>query len=216
MNIILELPLQAKVVAGLLVLLFLWFLGRYVAYGLAQRFKLNQTVRALRETVKKDPKTFATIFERDKKLAHLWREYEETLHGQKELNSQTGTYEVTKYRSTVPAEVFFSREVLVDTVLATEFFKHLPGIFTGLGIIGTFIGLIGGINAFTVSDNSQVVRDGLNALLHEVSQAFTVSFFAIAAAMVVTCDRRGGKDGSHLNRRRSCPHRRCNQAADRS
>lgn len=186
MNIILELPLQAKVVAGLLVLLFLWFLGRYVAYGLAQRFKLNQAVRDLRGAVKSDPKTFATIFERDKKLAHLWREYEETLHGQKELNSQTGTYEVTKYRSTVPAEVFFSREVLVDTVLATEFFKHLPGIFTGLGIIGTFIGLIGGINAFTVSDNSQVVRDGLNALLHDVSQAFTVSFFAIAAAMLVT------------------------------
>jgi hypothetical protein len=186
MNVILELPLQAKVVAGLLVILILWFLVRYVAYGLAQRFKLNQAIRALREAVEKEPKTFASIFERDKKLAHLWREYEETLHEQKELNSQTGTYEVTKYRSTVPAEVFFSREVLVDTVLATEFFKHLPGIFTGLGIIGTFIGLIGGINAFTVSDNSQIVRDGLNALLHDVSQAFTISFFAIAAAMVVT------------------------------
>ena len=186
MNVILELSPQAKVVAGLLVILILCFLGRYVAYGLAQRFKLNQAIRALRKAVKKEPKTFASIFEQDKKLSHLWREYEETLHGQKELNSQTGTYEVMKYRSTVPAEVFFSREVLVDTVLATEFFKHLPGIFTGLGIIGTFFGLIGGINAFTVSDNSQVVRDGLNALLHDVSQAFTVSFFAIAAAMVVT------------------------------
>ena len=186
MNLILSLPPQAKVVASLLLLLILWFLVRYVAYGLSQRFKLDKAIRALREPVKKDPKALATIFEQDKKLAHLWSEYEETLHGQKELNTQTGTYEVIKFRSTVPAEVFFSREVLVDTVLATEFFKHLPGIFTGLGIIGTFIGLIGGINAFTVSDNSQIVRDGLNALLHDVSQAFTVSFFAIAAAMVVT------------------------------
>jgi len=125
MNIILELPLQAKIVAGFLALLFLSFLVRYVAYGLVQRFKLNQAVRNLRETVKKDPKIIATIFEHDKKLTHLWRQYEETLHGQKEFNSQTGTYEVTKYRATVPAEVFFSREVLVDTVLATEFFKLL-------------------------------------------------------------------------------------------
>ena len=186
MNLILNLPPQAIVVAGSLVCLLLWFLWKYVIPGLKQRSKLNQVIHALRKSAKKDPKTFSSIFELDKKLAHLWREYAETLHGQKELNSQIGTYEVTKYRSTVPAEVFFSREVLVDTVLTTEFFRHLPGIFTGLGIIGTFIGLIGGINAFTVSDNSQIVRDGLNALLHDVSQAFTVSFFAIAAAMVVT------------------------------
>ncbi|MBI5658054.1 MAG: hypothetical protein HZC43_00545 [Nitrosomonadales bacterium] len=33
MNIILELPLQAKIVAGLLALFFLWFPGRHVIYG---------------------------------------------------------------------------------------------------------------------------------------------------------------------------------------
>lgn len=136
MNTILELPLQAKVIAGLLVLLILWFLGRYVAYGLAQRFKLNQAIHALRKAVKKDPKVFATIFERDKKLAHLWREYEETLHGQKELNSQTGAYEVTKYRSTVPAEVFLAGKFLSIRFLPPNFSGTFPGYLQGSVLSG--------------------------------------------------------------------------------
>ena len=34
---------------------------------------------------------------------------------------------------------------MVDAPLRTEFYKHLPGILTGLGIIGTFSGLIIGL-----------------------------------------------------------------------
>ena len=32
----------------------------------------------------------------------------------------------------------FNTQVLVDTPLNTEFFRHLPGLLTGIGIIGTF------------------------------------------------------------------------------
>ena len=71
------------IVAGFLASLFLSFLVLYVAPGLKQKFKLNQAVRSLREAAKKDPKTIASIFEQDKKLTHLWRQYEETLHGKK-------------------------------------------------------------------------------------------------------------------------------------
>lgn len=45
-------------------------------------------------------------------------------------------------RATVPAETFFTEQALVDTPLRTEFFKHVPGILTGIGIIGTFYGLL--------------------------------------------------------------------------
>lgn len=185
-EILQELPLPAKIVAGFLVVLFLWFVVRYVAYGIMQRIRLGVAVRRLRELKIKQPGEFAKVFAGNKRLDHLWRKYQETLHPEKELNSKTGFYEVVRYRSTMPAEVIFSREMLADTVVASEFFRHVPGVFTGLGIIGTFIGLIGGIKGFTVSEDSQIVRDGLNSLLHDVSEAFTVSFFAIALAMLVT------------------------------
>lgn len=83
------------------------------------------------------------------------------------------------------AEVFFGDTVVIDSRLRTEFFKHLPGILTGLGIIGTFLGLIG-LQAFQVSDNAAVVRKSLEVLLHGVFEAFIVSATAIALAMVIT------------------------------
>jgi hypothetical protein len=93
---------------------------------------------------------------------------------------------VVAKRPTVPAEIFFNTQILVDNRLRTEFFKHLPGIFTGVGIIGTFTGLIIGLQAFEVSEAPSVVRQSLNALLHGVWEAFLVSALAIFLAMVVT------------------------------
>jgi ABC-type transporter Mla subunit MlaD len=55
-----------------------------------------------------------------------------------------------------------------------------------LGIIGTFLGLIVGLQAFTVSENPTEVRHSLEALLHGVFEAFTVSALAITLAMIIT------------------------------
>ncbi len=95
------------------------------------------------------------------------------------------------YRSTIQAASVFTAEVVVDSRLWTEFFKHLPGIFTGLGIIGTFLGLIRGLQAFQVSSDSAVVRGGLEGLMHRVGDAFLVSAIAITLAMAATLIERG-------------------------
>ena len=80
----------------------------------------------------------------------------------------------------------FTNDVIVDTPLATEFFKHLPAIFTGVGIIGTFWGVIQGLQAFRISDDPIVVRTSLEELMHYVSAAFIVSAMAIFLAMIAT------------------------------
>ena len=67
----------------------------------------------------------------------------------------------------------------------TEFFKHLPGIFTGLGIIGTFTGLISGLMNFDVS-SPEHVQWALSQLVQTVGQAFLISAAAITLAMVFT------------------------------
>ena len=102
------------------------------------------------------------------------------------LNQKTNAQELITIRSTTPAETFFGPSVLVDSQLHTEFFKHLPGILTGIGIIGTFFGLINGLQAFQIDENTEIVRQSLNQLLHGVREAFHVSMAAILLAMVVT------------------------------
>lgn len=107
--------------------------------------RINKILNVLRDEAKSsdrfvDPAIIQEKAMQDRLYKHLWDEYSETLHPQK---SMVGEEEIIiGYRSTVRAEAFFNTETLVDIPLRTDFFKHLPGIFTGLGIIGTFYGLI--------------------------------------------------------------------------
>lgn len=116
-------------------------------------------------------------------LAQLWEEYAETIHEQRHEDHRI------QYRATIQAAQIFTPQSVVDTPMNVEFFKHLPGILTGLGILGTFGGLIGGLlpfkekNALTdPSRTQQLVGD----LLNEVSHAFMISAIAIGCAMVAT------------------------------
>ncbi|WP_051293169.1 anti-phage ZorAB system protein ZorA [Citrifermentans bremense] len=118
-------------------------------------------------------------------LSHAWSEFCETLHPQKKTNELGQDY-VICWRSTALAESFFTEKALVDTPLHAEYFKHVPGILTGIGIIGTFAGLILGLMNFQVSSNAEIVRGSLTGLIHGVGYSFLVSFVAIFMAMTIT------------------------------
>ena len=168
----------------LIMLLAGFFIG-FVIPAVIQWFRLVIIKSRLsRLETNASPDKYRSCFSMSKGLRHLWKEYEETLHRQYE--QQDGQRILAKVRSTIPAETFFNSHTLVDARLRTEFFKHLPGIFTGLGIIGTFFGLISGLHAFHVSDDPVQVREGLSVLMKSVGSAFVISAIAIVAAMLVT------------------------------
>ncbi|MDC7698328.1 anti-phage ZorAB system protein ZorA [Vogesella indigofera] len=116
-------------------------------------------------------------------LAHQWEEYKETLHDQ--FDDHEGEFVLKLSRSTQPASFYFSSSSVVDRELQTEYFKHLPGILTGLGIIGTFAGLLLGLSTFDPS-NPEKIQESVSSLLDGVLWAFIASALAIVAAMWVT------------------------------
>jgi hypothetical protein len=118
-------------------------------------------------------------------LKFCWDEFSDTLHGQKKVDSQ-GVMQVNRYRATALANSFFTEQIVITTPLKAEFFKHLPGILTGIGIIGTFLGLILGLFTFEISKDADQVRASLHNLLSSVGNAFIVSLVAIALAMLIT------------------------------
>ena len=118
-------------------------------------------------------------------LKSCWDEFSDTLHGQKKADSQ-GVMQVNRYRATALANSFFTEQLVISTPLKAEFFKHLPGILTGIGIIGTFLGLILGLFTFDVSKDADQVRNSLRNLLSSVGNAFIVSLTAIGMAMWIT------------------------------
>ena len=120
-----------------------------------------------------------------KTLQHLWSEYSKTLHPQRQDDGM-GQWQIARWRSTTLADSFFTEQAIVDSRLRTEFFRHLPGLLTGLGIIGTFAGLIGGLINFDVAVDPGKAQEQLRGLVNSVGHAFYISASAIFLAMLFT------------------------------
>ena len=115
-------------------------------------------------------------------LRHLWDVYAGTLHEVR--SAASGDIALLETHATIPAEAIFTREVLVDSRLFDDFTRHLPGVLTGLGIIGTFAGLLDGLKRFDPSTTAKAV-EGLGPLMSGVQHAFVASGVAIGCAMLV-------------------------------
>lgn len=182
MSTLTNLPLHIYIFAGLLGLLLLSFVFFFLIPSFIVSRQLSRTNRKLAALDGKPDGAIDQIFRESDTLEHLWQEYADTLHKQHSDDPVQGV----RFRSTVPAGMVFRPDILVDIPLRTDFFKHLPGLFTGIGIIGTFYGLLLGLQSFSVSENPVIVRASLSQLLNGVSEAFLVSAAAITLAMAIT------------------------------
>jgi len=177
------------VISALLAAMAVGFLVRFVRPALSIKKQLQAAFHGLRQIKASSLKPREDIEEASEavftspSLIHGWREYRETLHAQRIVGG-SGKPEELRWRSTALAETFFSSQALVDTPLKTEFYKHLPGILTGLGIIGTFSGLVTGLIRFEVSGDAERIRESLNGLIQSVGYSFLVSALAITLSMV--------------------------------
>ncbi len=179
MMILTVLPQHIYAFAAILAALLLSFIFFFLLPSFTVSRQLSTVIKRLQLLNGKPAESMDQIFKNRGVLEHLWLEYADSLHKQTDDQS-------VRLRSTLPAGVVFRPDILVDIPLRTDFFKHLPGLFTGVGIIGTFYGLLIGMKSFVVSNNPVVVRDSLTRLLHGVSEAFLISASAITLAMIVT------------------------------
>lgn len=179
------LPQVVIAAVSILVLGFVvWYLVPAIAVAVRLKRALKQ-IGALRSD--KGPGSFVAKEELDPVFAdpyflNVWQSYRDTLHEQRDNQNH-----LTRIRSTTLAENIFTAPALVDARLNAEFFKHLPGILTGIGIIGTFFGLIVGVHGFDPTQlDPKAIQQGLKALFGAVREAFVASAIAILAAMIIT------------------------------
>lgn len=179
------LTLFLMLIATVLSLVFIWQVGiRGAALALSLR-KLRKSVEVLNASEPVESKLALSRLLKQTRWDHLWSEFEDTLHEQAD---RTGPeVRVTSIRATVPADAFFHVDALVDGPLHVEFYRHLPGILTGLGIIGTFMGLISGLIHFDVTaTEADALKNSLGGLFKHVRDAFVFSAMAIGLAMLFT------------------------------
>lgn len=192
------LPQIPKLILLVVAALTLVFLVVFVRKHQASQKGLGEAIQGLESKLGnhngRDPRELDPIFAKQP-LLHIWNEYSDTLHPMR--LALAGKTPVVEYRSSMPAEMMFTKESLVDGPLFDDFWRHLPGILTGLGIIGTFAGLLHGLSDFrkaiapssdTIANTSNAAEkavSGLGPLLAAVMDAFVVSAAAIGCAMLV-------------------------------
>lgn len=190
------LPEGPSFVLFLLLSLFADFVVRFVWAASRRRRQLKRLEenlqRRLWESLAHSTRgaDHSTLIELDGEFAQcdlkgVWEEFRESLHerapDEVEIESGNGPW-----YQTVPSELFLTRTAVVDRPLSADYFKHLPGILTGLGIIATFLGLIGGLAGFEFASDTDAVRSTVGELIDAVQEAFFVSAIAIGLAMLVT------------------------------
>ncbi|MGN7612230.1 hypothetical protein ACQZV8_09120 [Magnetococcales bacterium HHB-1] len=175
---------------GLLSSLFTFFTLAYLLQGLWDSLRLSLVQRSLYQMHHADTLSATSKKELLAKqwfyyplFSNLWYEFARTLHLQ--IISEDGKTR-NSYRVTESAENFFSERALVDTPMRVEFFRHLPGIMTGAGIVSTFAGILMGLNDFNPTVMPEEVTQQLKNLFIGVSTAFIASFYAIFSSILVT------------------------------
>lgn len=110
------LPFHTQLIGGALSVLVLLFLTLFLIPAVIQSFKLGRYAKRLEKADTRDLDALSNLFKGDRILGHLWEEYRDTLHEQKDLDA-SGNYQVTAIRQTVPAETYFSEQMLVHSPL---------------------------------------------------------------------------------------------------
>lgn len=174
--------------ASAILVLSISFFVQVVLKGLWLIARLRGLRKKVRRLKDHDPSTIKQeirkVFQ-NSRWEDQWLEYEETLHEQ--FDQSRPVPRVVSVRSTTLADGFFNSEVLVEAPLHTEFYKHLPGILTGVGIIATFYGLITGLQNFDASaSDPEELKRSLGGLFGYVQNAFLFSAVAIGLAMLFT------------------------------
>lgn len=108
--------------------------------------------------------------------------------GQAPYNSIWKKFERTLFKSkaegvlmTQDPEAFYNDQTLLDN-LPLDLFRAMPGIFTGLGLLGTFAGITAGISGIDLG-NVETMKSGIEVLLSGTKTAFLTSVVGLILAL---------------------------------
>jgi hypothetical protein len=122
---------------------------------------------------------------RNRTLKHLWHEFRESF-----VYPRARPGEGAWIRNSIEPSAHFNTPAVIEPHVSVRAFGAVPNYLTGLGILGTFIGLSAGIYLAQIqlgqlaeTQNLQLMQQGLQQLLAGASLAFLTSIFGLFASM---------------------------------
>lgn len=87
--------------------------------------------------------------------------------------------------NTVDISMFFNKYVLIEHPGRRRVAEAIPGILTALGILGTFVGLVAGLNNVDIADNA-LMKASLQQLMNGLHVAFYTSVYGVLLSIIWT------------------------------
>ena len=142
--------------------------------------QLEKTNRILSDLIEKKPgyEEIKSALMNEEIIGHYWSEFLETIVRSEDENGKGQIF------NTIDADHFFNQENLINHKIDTRFYNALPGILTGLGILGTFLGLILGLSQIDLgAADPTKLRNGIIGLLDGATIAFATSIWGISLSI---------------------------------
>ena len=119
-------------------------------------------------------------FTHNNELAEAWQEFEDSLIIRKRNENQEVVYK------TDAASLFFNEVRLLEHHLNIRFWNSVPALLVGLGILGTFVGLVWGLIPFSGINFTQTdqIQSAIKELLSGVSTAFVTSVWGMLTSLL--------------------------------
>ena len=122
-----------------------------------------------------------TAFDCNSELTEVWQEFQNSL-----ITRQPNENQEKIVYKTDEAAFFFSEDRLLGQYMNLRFWNSVPALLVGLGILGTFVGLVWGLLPFSNIDFQQTenIRSAIQALLSGVSTAFVTSVWGMLLSLL--------------------------------
>jgi uncharacterized protein YoxC len=115
-------------------------------------------------------------------VSKVWQEFSDVL-----LFPGTDLERKSHICNTKDPGLYFSHRTILWPYISVRFYNSLPNLLTGVGILGTFIGLVAGIALAAPGLNSSNIQDAkiaLENLLSGASLAFLTSIFGLTSSIL--------------------------------
>ena len=125
----------------------------------------------------------------DSELSEVWQEFQNSLITRSPKENQ----EIIVYK-TDEASFFFGEERLLGQYMNLRFWNSVPALLVGLGILGTFVGLVGGLIPFSGINFEETgeIRSAIEGLLSGVSTAFVTSVWGMLLSLLFNWIEKSG------------------------
>lgn len=130
----------------------------------------------------------ASVLNKTEYLKEIAYHYKKTLRPIKsgiDHEENSGEYN-TEYYATKTSDYYFNEDTLIYNQLPLTTINFMPQVLTGIGIFGTFLGIVKGVSGLSEEMSGSEIQDAIGTLFSGVEVSFTTSLYGISFSIALT------------------------------